>query len=339
MSTKPERIDLSRLDALVKLKGEEDALRALLGKATARRDAELAVYARVSADYLARIATIADQAQAERARAREFLGTLEQLHETARQVLDRARAQLQECEFRHQIGEFTPEQFAACRQAAQQSVAEGEAEFHRIRNLRQGYTELLSDAPGSSAPAGASDLGASSRSASIAAPVARVAETPEALPAAPRPPAPLPPAPPPVQVSDPTPAAPAPVDATMFMAPSTPVAPPAPDEDDAVSAAGFGTVAIAAALLTELQEGHTGTQHRIGRLTTIGRTADNQIVIPLQDVSRRHAEITRMANGYVLKDLNSPNGTFVNGGRIREHVLENGDRVTIGGSAFVFEKP
>ena len=191
----------------------------------------------------------------------------------------------------------------------------------------------MSDAPGSSAPAGASDLGASSRSASTAAPVARVSDTPEALPAAPRPPAPLPPAPSPVQVSAPTPAAPAPLAATMFEAP------PAPGEDDAVSAAGFGTVAVAAALLTELQEGHTGTQHRIGLLTTIGRTADNQIAIPLKDVSRRHAEVTRMANGYVLKDLNSPNGTFVNGRRIREHVLENGDRVTIGGSAFIFEKP
>mgnify|MGYP003347275812 CR=1 FL=1 len=51
------------------------------------------------------------------------------------------------------------------------------------------------------------------------------------------------------------------------------------------------------------------------------------------------AMITREAAGYVLRDLDSPNGTFVNGKRISEHTLRDGDEVTIGEMVFVFQEP
>ncbi len=55
------------------------------------------------------------------------------------------------------------------------------------------------------------------------------------------------------------------------------------------------------------------------------------------EISRRHAQITRDANGqYVIEDLGSTNGTFVNGGRLTQpHVLQVGDRIEVGDTQLV----
>jgi pSer/pThr/pTyr-binding forkhead associated (FHA) protein len=99
----------------------------------------------------------------------------------------------------------------------------------------------------------------------------------------------------------------------------------------------FGTLAISSALLVEDRSGLPGVHHRLGVSTSIGRTPENQIVVPVREVSRRHAEIVLTEAGYVLKDLGSPNGTFVNGERVTEHRLQDDDRLAIGGQVFVFK--
>lgn len=68
-----------------------------------------------------------------------------------------------------------------------------------------------------------------------------------------------------------------------------------------------------------------------GQRYTIGRAADNQIVMPQSDVSGHHAVLSRDGQGNViLQDLNSTNGTFVNGQRITgQKMLNAGDRVTL----------
>jgi hypothetical protein len=73
-------------------------------------------------------------------------------------------------------------------------------------------------------------------------------------------------------------------------------------------------------------------------VTTIGREPDNTIALT-QDTtaSRRHAEIRKHPDGYVISDLGSSNGTFVNGNRITQHTLRPGDEVRIGSCGFRFE--
>jgi hypothetical protein len=72
-------------------------------------------------------------------------------------------------------------------------------------------------------------------------------------------------------------------------------------------------------------------------VTTIGRDAGNTIALPHDErASRYHAEIRREGSGYVLRDLNSKNGTMVNGQRISRHTLADGDRIRIGGSELPF---
>ena len=92
-------------------------------------------------------------------------------------------------------------------------------------------------------------------------------------------------------------------------------------------------------MLIEDRGGLPGTHYRLGPLTMIGRTPENNIVVAVKAVSRRHAEIAMKDGGYVVKDLDTPNGTFVNGERIIEHRLQEGDKVAIGGKVFVFKAP
>jgi hypothetical protein len=61
---------------------------------------------------------------------------------------------------------------------------------------------------------------------------------------------------------------------------------------------------------------------------TIGREAGNEIVIEDPQVSRRHATLTQQGTTYVLEDIGSTNGTYVNGKRVTAPVLlSNGDMI------------
>ncbi len=76
--------------------------------------------------------------------------------------------------------------------------------------------------------------------------------------------------------------------------------------------------------------------------TILGRSKDNEIVLPVDTVSKRHAEIRKQANGFVLVDLKSRNRTQVNGVNLRAETptqLRDGDQITICEFSFVFHNP
>ncbi|MGD2178014.1 MAG: FHA domain-containing protein [Anaerolineae bacterium] len=64
---------------------------------------------------------------------------------------------------------------------------------------------------------------------------------------------------------------------------------------------------------------------------TIGRSLDCDVVLPKRQVSRHHARIERCDGGYLLRDLGSKNGTFVNGQQVRgePYRLKDGDEIQI----------
>ena len=68
----------------------------------------------------------------------------------------------------------------------------------------------------------------------------------------------------------------------------------------------------------------------------IGRETAANLCIADASVSRRHSKIEKKENGFVLTDLESLNGTFVNDLPIKSRLLEHGDRVRIGDSQFLF---
>lgn len=69
----------------------------------------------------------------------------------------------------------------------------------------------------------------------------------------------------------------------------------------------------------------------------VGRSSENHIQIPDPGVSSYHARIFRGPEGYVIEDLKSRNGVWLNGMRIFHAVLQNGDRLRLGTTDLTFE--
>jgi hypothetical protein len=76
-----------------------------------------------------------------------------------------------------------------------------------------------------------------------------------------------------------------------------------------------------------------------GKAIVIGRASDAGIVLGDSHVSRHHARLDPKAGMLVLTDLDSKNGTRVNGHRVREVVLGAGDRIEIGQTVLTVESP
>ena len=72
-------------------------------------------------------------------------------------------------------------------------------------------------------------------------------------------------------------------------------------------------------------------------VTTAGRDEESDVLLDDVAVSRHHAIFTRTASGRVtLRDLNSLNGTYVNGARVEETAMHSADEVQIGKFKLVF---
>jgi len=71
-------------------------------------------------------------------------------------------------------------------------------------------------------------------------------------------------------------------------------------------------------------------------LVSAGRHPDSDVFLDDVTVSRRHAEFRKGADGYVVRDVGSLNGTYVNRDRVDEVVLSNGDEVQVGKYRLVY---
>src|SRR5437870_4969401 len=88
-----------------------------------------------------------------------------------------------------------------------------------------------------------------------------------------------------------------------------------------------GPVGLVAVILSGQHKGHT---HPLGGQTRIGKAPDNDLVLTDDTVSRHHCELLRAPDGVHVRDLDSTNGTRVDGTRIREAVLHAGQVLKVG---------
>ena len=90
-------------------------------------------------------------------------------------------------------------------------------------------------------------------------------------------------------------------------------------------------------ILVVLQGPKAGSRYALdSALITAGRHPDSDIFLDDVTVSRRHVELRREADQYVVRDVGSLNGTYVNRERIDEVVLRDGDELQVGKFKLVF---
>jgi pSer/pThr/pTyr-binding forkhead associated (FHA) protein len=98
------------------------------------------------------------------------------------------------------------------------------------------------------------------------------------------------------------------------------------------------TVLLSAAVLTS--DAAAGrNEFLLGPLNEIGRAEENNIQIASSNLSRKHAVIRAVPGGFSITDLGSQNGTYVNGERVTERRLADGDTIELGSVRFVFRTP
>ncbi len=83
-------------------------------------------------------------------------------------------------------------------------------------------------------------------------------------------------------------------------------------------------------ILVQSPDGSRQTVPLTTERVSIGRSRESDIYLPGEWLSRRHAEIQRRADGFYLVDLKSKNGTQLNGARIAEQRLAEGDEIVLG---------
>lgn len=117
-----------------------------------------------------------------------------------------------------------------------------------------------------------------------------------------------------------------------------PSAAPAPPEPPAASAGPQAPAGAARPDQPRLRVGQAGDAFPLTQpVTVVGRGADSDLRINDPGVSRRHCEFRKSAEGVVLSDLGSTNGTTVNGRQVSRAVLHGGERITVGGTTLVFQ--
>jgi len=91
-----------------------------------------------------------------------------------------------------------------------------------------------------------------------------------------------------------------------------------------------GSIGMRTACLEILSGPFQGQKHTFRSQLTIGRKSDNKVRLIDAKVSRNHAKILATDEGFLIEDMKSSNGTFVNGENITSHLLRPGDTITIG---------
>lgn len=322
--------DASVLDALLDLGARQHQLEEFRERAEERRTAvTAAVYDRVVRDYQSRLAALRAEAAPLKRRVRAEYQKLQGVIGGLRKRLEAANLDREELEFRRDVGEIEEDEFEQKVTGPARIIDETETELTGLEAQAARFVEALGDDE-------------------------EVDETPTPVPA---------PAPPLSQAladtTPPTMLADFPGDnsptmsvmaegATLLVTDpivmgagsdtgelgATEYLPPEAIMQAAAAEASMAdagqTISLPDAMLVLEEDGGT-TEFPLSMLSYIGRSEGNQVQLARAGVSRRHAMITVAADGrYAIQDLQSQNGTFLNGERITEATLNDGDRIAVG---------
>ncbi len=339
------QVDDSVLTSLVDLRRERDALRQRLARMQeSASQVSAKVLERVRRDYETRIAALEGKALPLKDAALATFGRLKPLHDAAEEACTTLQLDQEEIDLRHSLGELDDAEHGLRTARLAETLR---AARERADDIADYLTRFASafDSPDELEPAGTSQF-----DIPAATPLPEAETIDPAIPAPalatsfgePRdddgtlmlPPEAPPPTEPPAAIPASPPSLPTPL--------AAPVDPVEPDDPYSGRAAQPASSSLAAqpepeprARLEALDGDLDPQTYELEPLTFIGRTPENQIRIYKPAVSRRHAQITESDAGWMLRDLSSENGTYVNGQRVTERLLADGDRIQFGTSRFV----
>lgn len=318
-----QQVDTSVIEELQAIKREQDVLQGRLDTMHSRSgEVSEKVYERVRADYQSRYHALEEQARPLKARARTEFARLDAVARQLETALEDAQLAREELEFRNELGEFEEgifkQRLAECEallKGCQERVGEGErlrarfvAAFHSEEDLTAGEEELPPPPSGEQDTTRASDHEAEHEHPSASAEAPPDVVTPPPLTD---------------DHTDVSGTAPLPIQPEPASTPPTPgVVQPAAEPPDAPT-----EILRPVRLIQE----DDGQEHAVKMpTTTIGRAPNNDIAIPDGAISRHHAKIDLTESGFVIVDLGSENGVFVNGERVTERLLATGDQIEVG---------
>lgn len=329
------RIDTSSIEHLVRIKEEQIVLMGRLEKMDARKDSVSGpVYQRVKRDYESRLVELEREARPLKDQARSEYAKLQTLHRTIEARLQAAQLDREELVFRHELEEITDDDFTRRLADCEGLLAERQQELEESAALRGRFLEAFQS------------------EAELEAEATIETGTPQEEPPPPdaTPFVPLAPDPPPdatAMISIPAEVsgdetyvnAPPADDATQLT--GAPLPPPEATQMVSIpseQAPPPGATMILSAPRLVLLAGDTPSdEHPLRPDTTlIGRSVHAHVRVQQTSVSRQHAQITLSDDGYHLIDLGSENGTLVNGSRVGEHLLVDGDVIQVGNQKLVF---
>jgi hypothetical protein len=356
MREEMQQIDTSPIEHLVEIKNEQGVLHSRIEKMEERKEnVSAAVYQRVRRDYETRLVELEREARPLKEQARREYAKLRSIHSACEAKFEAARLDREELVFRHELEEIGDDEFQKRIREADVKVAEREAEIADILELKGRFiaafpseADLESAAPPTPAPEAKQEPAAAPEDEEGEATFVS-SPPPDAttvLPQQPDPPA--------TDATTIVPVAPAQSfatapDATSIVPASALGSQPAGDatadatqlvsmapEGDKATAPG-ATVILTVPKLVSLVDDKPGDEHSLKPdMTMIGRSVNAHIRIAQSSVSRQHAKVVLDKEGYKLIDLGSENGTLVNGKRVSEHLLLNGDVIQIGGQRLQF---
>ena len=359
-------IDVAPLERLLEIRKEESQLEEFRTRAEQMKDkVQEVVWRRVVDDYNKRVSALEEQATPLKVQVRAEYQKLRALFDRTKAMNETAELEKSELEFRQAVGELSKKQLEERLKSPLDVLDRCRADLSAIEEQKARFLSAFASEEELEAPPPVAKREAA-RAAAPPPPPATEPETdvtvfarnplhaPETQATV------LVPAPQPEPETDATmlaenpllkqssagPAAPDPEsDATSVVSADqvasaaksarpapAPAPPPADSSEDR-------TFMLPAAGLLINSEGPGSTEYRLAAMNYLGRSDESHVVIARPGVSRKHALIVAGIGSFSIKDLESQNGTFVNGQRITEQSLKDGDQIVIGDTKITFRMP
>jgi hypothetical protein len=297
-------IDQSAIKELSSIKTEQETVQKRLEKMEAKRESvSEEVYDRVHVDYTGRYEELEDTARPLKESAKSEYVKLSALLERMAANFEEVRLAKEELTFRHELGEFDEKEFKDQIEESEKKLKECDAELKQGEVLKGKFVAAFHSEDELEGQAAA------------------------------EPPPPPPPVEEEVIESDEQPAE---VDATAELEPVQPEAaePPAPPPERGSDA----TALLTMPSFVYREDDGTEQEYPLALgTTTIGRLNTNDICVPLDVVSRHHARVEMAEEGFMIIDQDSENGIYINGERVKQHLLVDGDKVELGPGTREFE--